>query len=296
MPEKNLPFFELFSPYQPDPALYAVLESWLVTGAVMDSTARTIEAQLLCPTPPDPALLQRVEADLAQLYRLNRAVLTPLAPEPAACCAQEMAEPEEEPPFVFDDAPPPEEPPFVFDDAPPVPEEPPAPAEPQLSEQERIFQQTEALRQKAMKEAMAAHEAEKVFSANRIFGSRQIKKKPVPMNTLELDMGIVVVEGDVFAVEHRELKKRNAWVISFDITDYTSSIRVSGFMPGDEGLPIVNGVKTGQHLKISGRLNLNRFDNDMVLEPMIIETAEKKMKKDNAPESGWSFTSTPACP
>ena len=293
MPEKNLPFFELFSPYQPDPALYAVLESWLVTGAVMDSAARTIEAQLLCPTPPDPALLQRVEADLAQLYRLNRAVLTPLAPEPAARCAQEMAEPEEEPPFVFeeeeppfvfDDAPPPEEPPFVFDDAPPVLEEPPAPAEPQLSEQERIFQQTEALRQKAMKEAMAAHEAEKVFSANRIFGSRQIKKKPVPMNTLELDMGIVVVEGDVFAVEHRELKKRNAWVISFDITDYTSSIRVSGFMPGDEGLPIVNGVKTGQHLKISGRLNLNRFDNDMVLEPMIIETAEKKMKKDNAPE------------
>ena len=32
MPEKNLPFFEMFSPYQPDPALYSVLESWLVTG------------------------------------------------------------------------------------------------------------------------------------------------------------------------------------------------------------------------------------------------------------------------
>ena len=57
------------------------------------------------------------------------------------------------------------------------------------------------------------------------------------MNTLELDMGVVTVEGDVFAVEHRELKKRSAWVISFDITDYTSSIRVSKFMPGDEGLP-----------------------------------------------------------
>ena len=53
----------------------------------------------------------------------------------------------------------------------------------------------------------------------------------------------------MFAVEHRELKKRNAWVISFDITDYTSSIRVSKFMPGDEGTPIVNGVKVGMHLK-----------------------------------------------
>ena len=103
------------------------------------------------------------------------------------------------------------------------------------------------------------------------------------MNTLELDMGVVTVEGDVFAVEHRELKKRNAWVISFDITDYTSSIRVSKFMPGDEGTPIVNGVKVGMHLKISGRLNLNRFDNDMVLEPLIIETAEKNREAGQRP-------------
>ena len=135
-----------------------------------------------------------------------------------------------------------------------------------------------------MAEARAAHKQAQGFSAKRIYGPRQIKKAPKPMNTLELDMGVVTVEGDVFAVEHRELKKRSAWVISFDITDYTSSIRVSKFMPGDEGLPIVEGVKTGMHLKISGRLNLNRFDNDMVLEPLIIETAEKPVKKDNAPE------------
>ncbi|MGN0969389.1 MAG: PolC-type DNA polymerase III, partial [Evtepia sp.] len=166
----------------------------------------------------------------------------------------------------------------------PVPEEPPIPEEPPMSEQERLFQQTEALRRKAMQEAMTAHEAERGFSSKRIFGTRQIKKKPIPMNTLELDMGVVTVQGDVFAVEHRELKKRNAWVISFDITDYTSSIRVSKFMPGEEGQPIVDGVKKGMHLKISGRLNLNRFDNDMVLEPLIIETAEKFVKKDNAPE------------
>ena len=262
MPEKNLPFFELFSPYQPDPDLYGILETWLVAGAVLDSAARTIEADLLCPVLPDGALLKRVEADLAQLYQLTRVTLRPLAPEPPACCQEEVPFPE---------------------DPPPEPE-PSAPEEPPMSEQERLFQQTEALRRKAMQEAMTAHEAERGFSSKRIFGTRQIKKKPIPMNTLELDMGVVTVQGDVFAVEHRELKKRNAWVISFDITDYTSSIRVSKFMPGEEGQPIVDGVKKGMHLKISGRLNLNRFDNDMVLEPLIIETAEKFVKKDNAPE------------
>ena len=86
MPEKNLPFFELFSPYQPDPDLYGILETWLVAGAVLDSAARTIEADLLCPVLPDGALLKRVEADLARLYQLTRVTLLPLAPEPPACC------------------------------------------------------------------------------------------------------------------------------------------------------------------------------------------------------------------
>ena len=48
-------------------------------------------------------------------------------------------------------------------------------------------------------------------------------------------MGMVVIEGDVFAVDNRELKKRGAWVVAFDLTDYTGSIRVNKFFPGDEG-------------------------------------------------------------
>ena len=264
MPEKNLPFFEMFFQYRPAPALAAVLTGWLVTGAVLDSQNRTIEAKLLCPQLPDPAVLRQVERELAQVYGLSAVTFHP-------ACAQAAPA----------DAPPPPEAPAAV---PPAPAPKETPSEETLSQQERLFRQTEALRQKAMAEARAAHKQAQGFSAKRIDGPRQIKKAPKPMNTLELDMGVVTVEGDVFAVEHRELKKRSAWVISFDITDYTSSIRVSKFMPGDEGLPIVEGVKTGMHLKISGRLNLNRFDNDMVLEPLIIETAEKPVKKDNAPE------------
>ena len=47
MPEKNLPFFEMFALYTPDAALAAQVKEWLVTGAVMDRKARTIEVQLL---------------------------------------------------------------------------------------------------------------------------------------------------------------------------------------------------------------------------------------------------------
>ena len=67
MPEKNLSFFEMFGPYRPDPDLAAVLETWTVTGAVMDRASRSIRVDLLCPEPPDGALLQRVEGELAAL-------------------------------------------------------------------------------------------------------------------------------------------------------------------------------------------------------------------------------------
>ena len=104
-------------------------------------------------------------------------------------------------------------------------------------------------------------------SGKAIFG-QAIKKRPTPIGELELDMGMVVVEGDVFAVDNRELKKRGAWVVAFDLTDYTGSIRVNKFFPGDEGKPIVDGVKKGMHLQIQGRLNMDRFYGDMVLEPV----------------------------
>ena len=97
-------------------------------------------------------------------------------------------------------------------------------------------------------------------------------------------MGMVVVEGDVFAVDNRELKKRRAWVVAFDMTDYTGSIRVNKFFPGEEGKPLVDGIKKGMHIKVQGRLNMDRFYGDMVLEPVAVAAAEKRMKEDTAPE------------
>ncbi len=266
MPEKDLPFFDVFARYHPGPELSSAAAGWFVAGAVMDSRARTVQVKLRCPAPPDPELLRRVEAELTRAYGLTGAQMVPL-PSPGVEA--------DAPPPIEETVPPPEE----------VREPPPEEEDQQESEEERLFRQTQALRREAMKKARETKpQSSEGFHIRRIFGPRQIKRAPVPMRTLELNMGAVTVEGDVFAVEHRELKKRNAWVISFDITDYTSSIRVSKFMPGDEGLPIVEEVKKGMHLRIAGRLNLNRFDNDMVLEPLVIETAQKWEKKDTAPE------------
>lgn len=44
-----------------------------------------------------------------------------------------------------------------------------------------------------------------------IYG-KSIRTKAIPMREVRLDLRRVTVSGKVFAVDHRELKKRNAWV------------------------------------------------------------------------------------
>lgn len=46
----------------------------------------------------------------------------------------------------------------------------------------------------------------------------------------------------------------------------------------------MDGVKKGMHLRVQGRLNLDRFYGDMVLEPVAVTVEEKAQRQDNAPE------------
>ncbi len=116
---------------------------------------------------------------------------------------------------------------------------------------------------------------------NAIYG-RPFKGKAVPMQELSLDMGIVIVQGKVFSVEHKELPKRNAWVVNFDITDNTSSVRVSRFMEKKEAQPILEGIKEGKVVKVQGKLMIDNFTGDMVLRPNAIMPGEIEKRQDTA--------------
>ncbi|MDE6922782.1 MAG: PHP domain-containing protein, partial [Oscillospiraceae bacterium] len=145
--------------------------------------------------------------------------------------------------------------------------------------------QMAAMRRKLLRaDTPAAGKGKK--KVRQIYGKISGKKKPVPMNELTLDMGSVLVEGEVFNVEHRELTRRKAWVVCFDLTDLTSSIRITRFMEGEEAKPIIDQVKKGQRLQVQGRLTLGRFDNnDLVMEPYgINEVPKPEGRQDTAPD------------
>ena len=253
---QKIPFLQMFAALRRWTELSNAVEGWLILSAAIDKTNRSAKILVEGAEGAGPNLIREAEETVCRAYGLS-AVKIEVAKkvETPVPQAEKPAEPQ-------------------------VPAASSAEAAPM-----NAFDRAEAIRQAAMKNISrpVAPKEDKNSPGKAIFG-KTIKRAPVPIGELELDMGMVVIEGDVFAVDNKELKKRGAWVVAFDVTDYTGSIRINKFFPGEEGKPLVDGIKKGMHLKIQGRLNMDRFYGDMVLEPVAVMTAEKKKKEDTAPE------------
>ena len=249
---QKIPFLQMFAALRQWTELSDGVEGWLILSAAIDKAGRSakIVVEGACKASEadgaGPNLIAQVEEALCRAYDLNSVKIETPAPEAPPASGVRPSQPEEE-------------------------------SDP--------FARTEAIRRAALKNAArpTAPVKDKKPLGKAIFG-KPITKAAAPIGELELDMGTVVVEGDVFALDNRELKKRGAWVAAFDMTDYTGSIRVSKFFPGEEGKSLVDGVKKGMRVKVQGRLNMDRFYGDMVLEPLSVTAAEKKIKQDTAGE------------
>ena len=125
-------------------------------------------------------------------------------------------------------------------------------------------------------------EAPKPQDSDTFYG-KPFRGNATAMKDLSLDMGTIIVEGRVFAIEHKELTKRNAWVVKFDMTDNTNSIRVTRFLEAREAKPILENVQMGSVLRVQGKLIEDRFENDMVLKPYAMMPGTMPKRKDTAP-------------
>ena len=121
-------------------------------------------------------------------------------------------------------------------------------------------------------------------SDGKVLMGRSIKKAPINMNELNQDSGRVVVEGDVFEVTSRKLKKRDGAMLCFDMTDLTGSIRVVKFLRPEDDQSLINKVNVGDHLKVNGYVSFSRYEEDIVLEPKDIVLGKKKIRPDEAEE------------
>ena len=157
---------------------------------------------------------------------------------------------------------------------------------------EELFAQTEQLRRSAMKEVPAAKfsseadKAKKPVENNMIFG-KPFKGSVSPMKDIVLDRQgeRVIVEGKIFAVEHREINKGAATIVGFDMTDYTGSVHISDFFRGDAGKPITDVIKKpGLWVRLQGKIDYDNYTKELVIRPYAIQKISAPSRQDTAPE------------
>ena len=150
-----------------------------------------------------------------------------------------------------------------------------------------LFDAVDSMRQTAIEtyptvQARQQAAAPKAVQESPTFYGKPFRGNAVAMKDMSMDMGTIIVEGKVFAIDHKELTKRNAYVVKFDMTDNTNSIRVSRFLEAKEAKPIIENVQIGSVLRVQGKLIEDRFENDMVLKPYAMMPGSMPKRKDLA--------------
>jgi len=113
---------------------------------------------------------------------------------------------------------------------------------------------------------------------------RATKAKPIPMGDVTVEDGKVTIKGVVIAVRSKRIEKSKAEMLNFDITDNTGTISVRKFMREEKAAKVAKAIKVGMHLIVSGELGQDKFDNELILDPINIVPYEAERRRDKAEE------------
>ena len=135
---------------------------------------------------------------------------------------------------------------------------------------------------------------------------RAIADKPIEMKELTSDAGLLTVQGDIFKFETKELKGGELLLVTFAITDYTSSVLCKCFMryrnrfgrkKDDDAPPEpiteeerkavwdkVNQIKEGMNVKVRGECLYDNFAHELSISVRDVVPMERIEREDTAEE------------
>ena len=153
---------------------------------------------------------------------------------------------------------------------------------------EALFEEMEHMRQEAIKNCpvpkFEKQQKEEKKHEKAAFG-KAFQGKVTPMSEISTDLqnSRVIVEGKVFSVGHHPNRQNTAMIISFDMTDYTSSIHLGGFFKGDTGKPIADLLsEPGKWIRVQGRVDYDDYNKEVCIRPEAIMPAEEPLRQDTA--------------
>ncbi|MEG1834548.1 MAG: PolC-type DNA polymerase III [Oscillospiraceae bacterium] len=122
-----------------------------------------------------------------------------------------------------------------------------------------------------------------IESVKPIYGNN-IRGKAVKIVDVTPDDGRTIIWGEVFGFEERETKDGSYKIISFNVTDNTSSYTCVVFERKDLCKAILDKVKDGVCVLVAGLIDYDKYKREYVMRAKSISITEKIKKMDDAPQ------------
>lgn len=119
-----------------------------------------------------------------------------------------------------------------------------------------------------------------------ILKGKEIKGETITLAQIDDEEKNVIVQGEVFAIDIKELRSGRK-IVSFDMTDLTNSITVKFFEDEKDNITESGVLKKGVWLKVRGPVQYDRFSNQeltLMAQDINIAQARKKHRQDLATE------------
>jgi DNA polymerase-3 subunit alpha (Gram-positive type) len=98
---------------------------------------------------------------------------------------------------------------------------------------------------------------------NTIYG-RDIEDEPIKIEEIWGEMGEVTIRGKVRTFETREIRNERT-IVSFELTDFTDTIKVKMFVHNEQLKEIADELKVGAFLKVKGVTVNDTFDKEVTI-------------------------------
>ncbi|KHO62509.1 DNA polymerase III PolC [Thermoanaerobacter sp. YS13] len=117
---------------------------------------------------------------------------------------------------------------------------------------------------------------------SQVLLGKEIKAEAISIKNITAETEEAIIEGEIFSLEFKELKSKI--LMTFDITDYTSSILVKAFLTEEKYIYLKENIQVGSFVKLGGKVFYDKYEGDLVISLKDLQLTSPKERKDLSEE------------
>nr|WP_087677617.1 PolC-type DNA polymerase III [Garciella nitratireducens] len=124
----------------------------------------------------------------------------------------------------------------------------------------------------------------KISGKDTVIKGNPIKEESISIKDISIEIGTVVVQGEIFNIDFRLFKNNKTGMIIFNITDLSDSITIKTFEKKSELKCIRDLITKSSYVKVKGEVQFDKYSREIVIIAKDIQRIEMTQRIDTHQE------------